>query len=119
MNNSQQQFEESIKLHAAPEELEQKLKKSNNGLNYADRDVDLMWVGWQASRDTMELVGYTSRGELREMTCGIVGLVNRNKNFVNHIPVYIHDRTTHNTMSLTSKIHPTGCEKSTENHNNE
>ncbi|HIH4992043.1 TPA: hypothetical protein ACYR7I_000026 [Morganella morganii] len=57
MDISQQQFEEYIKLHTDQEELERKLKKVNNGLNYADRDVDLMWISWQASRErlTVEL----------------------------------------------------------------
>lgn len=55
MNNSRQQFEEYLKLHTDPAELEQKLKKSNDGLNYADRDVDLMWIGWQVSRDSLLL----------------------------------------------------------------
>ncbi|EPL1176385.1 hypothetical protein K7419_003533 [Morganella morganii] len=89
MDISRQQFEEYIKLHTAPEELEIKLKKVNNELNYADRDVDLMWIGWQASRDVMKPVGYTSRKELQEMDCGITGLVYRNKNLFNYIPVYI------------------------------
>ncbi|WP_025155129.1 hypothetical protein [Morganella morganii] len=53
MDISRQQFEQYIKLHADPEELEQKLKKANNGLNYADRNVDLMWIGWQASRESL------------------------------------------------------------------
>ena len=91
MDITRQQFEENIKLHTEPAELERKLKKANNGLNYADRDVDLMWIGWQASRNAMEPVGYTSHEELREMTCGIVGIVHRNKNVVNYIPVYIKD----------------------------
>lgn len=91
MDISQQQFEEYIKLHTDQKELEQKLKKANNGLNYADRDVDLMWISWQASRDAMKPVGYTSRKELQEMDCGIVGLVYRNKNLFNYIPVYIKD----------------------------
>ncbi|MCU6235476.1 hypothetical protein KWH75_00160 [Morganella morganii] len=57
MDISQQQFEEFIKFHAEPAELERELKKANNGLNYANRDVDLMWIGWQASRErlTVEL----------------------------------------------------------------
>ncbi|HHN8340792.1 TPA: hypothetical protein ACRRXT_001160 [Morganella morganii] len=59
MDISRQQFEEYIKLHTDPAELEQKLKTANNGLNYADRDVDLMWIGWQASRDAMEPVAFT------------------------------------------------------------
>ncbi|EBR9282287.1 hypothetical protein D5B78_26330 [Salmonella enterica subsp. enterica serovar Neukoelln] len=91
MDISQQQFEEYLKLHTTPEELERKLKKANNGLNYADRDVDLMWIGWQASRDALKPVGYTSHKELQEMTCSIVGIVHRNKNVVNYIPVYIKD----------------------------
>lgn len=60
MDISRQQFEEYIKLHSDPAELEQKLKKSNKGLNYTDRDVDLMWIGWQESRNTLKPVGYLS-----------------------------------------------------------
>ncbi|HDU8612214.1 TPA: hypothetical protein RG697_003890, partial [Morganella morganii] len=55
MDISRQQFEEYLKLHTDPEELERKLKKSNNELNYADRDVDLMWISWQASRDNLDI----------------------------------------------------------------
>lgn len=91
MDISRQQFEEFIKFHAEPAELERELKKANNGINYLDPVIDLMWISWQASRDAMEPVGYTSREELREMTCGIVGIVHRNKNVVNYIPVYIND----------------------------
>lgn len=91
MNISQQQFEQYIKLHTDPEELEQKLKKSNDGLNYADRDVDLMWIGWQASRNTLKPVGYTSQREFQEMNFGMVGIISRNKNLFNNIPVYIKD----------------------------
>ncbi|HCR3199927.1 TPA: hypothetical protein ON439_002206 [Morganella morganii] len=53
MDISRQQFEEYIKLHTDPKELEPKLKKANNGLNYADRDVDLMWISWQESRESL------------------------------------------------------------------
>lgn len=60
MDISRQQFEEYIKLHTDSAELERKLKKANNGLNYADLDVDLMWIGWQASRNTLKPVGYLS-----------------------------------------------------------
>lgn len=91
MDISRQQFEQYIKLHSDPAELEQKLKKANNGLNYANRDVDLMWIGWQASRDAIELVGYTSLRELQEMNFGMVGIISRNKNLFNNIPVYIKD----------------------------
>ncbi|MEG9385335.1 hypothetical protein [Morganella morganii] len=55
MDISRQQFEEYIKLHTDPKELEPKLKKANNGLNYTDRDVDLMWISWQASRDNLDI----------------------------------------------------------------
>ena len=55
MDISRQQFEEYIKLHTDTAELEQKLKKANNGLNYDDRDVDLMWIGWQASSDNLDI----------------------------------------------------------------
>ncbi|EPV8581832.1 TPA: hypothetical protein ACPZBE_000221 [Morganella morganii] len=55
MDISRQQFEEFIKFHADPAELEQKLKKANNGLNYADRDVDLMWINWKASRESLTI----------------------------------------------------------------
>lgn len=91
MDISRQQFEKYIKLHADSAELELKLKKANNGLNYANRDVDLMWIGWQASRDAIELVGYTSLRELQEMNFGMVGIISRNKNLFNNIPVYIKD----------------------------
>lgn len=55
MDISRQQFEEYIKLHTDSEELERKLKKANNELNYADRDVDLMWIGWKESRESLEI----------------------------------------------------------------
>lgn len=55
MDISRQQFERYIKLHTDPKELEQKLKTANNGLNYADRDVDLMWIGWKESRESLEI----------------------------------------------------------------
>lgn len=91
MDISRQQFEEYIKLHTEPAGLERKLKTSNNGLNYADRDVDLMWIGWQASRNTLKPAGYTSQRELQEMNFGMVGIISRNKNLFNNIPVYIKD----------------------------
>ncbi|HCR4002508.1 TPA: hypothetical protein OOF53_002932 [Morganella morganii] len=53
--------------------------------------IQIMWEGWQASRDALKPVGYTSHKELQEMTCSIVGIVHRNKNVVNYIPVYIND----------------------------
>ncbi|MEK8139941.1 hypothetical protein [Morganella morganii] len=55
MDISRQQFERYIKLHTDPKELEKKLKTANNGLNYADRDVDLMWIGWKASRESLDI----------------------------------------------------------------
>ncbi|EJD6501479.1 hypothetical protein M0L11_RS20700 [Providencia rettgeri] len=62
MDKSRQQFEETIKQLSAPSEFESKLKRANNGLNYADQHVDLMWISWQASRESLinnsEPVGY-------------------------------------------------------------
>lgn len=55
MDKSRQQFEETIKQLSDPSEFESKLKRANNGLNYADRDVDLMWISWQASRESLEI----------------------------------------------------------------
>ncbi|EUD08717.1 hypothetical protein [Providencia alcalifaciens] len=55
MDKSRQQFEETIKSLSDTSEFESKLKRANNGLNYADRDVDLMWISWQASRESLEV----------------------------------------------------------------
>ncbi|MEQ4731341.1 hypothetical protein ABN075_04770 [Providencia rettgeri] len=62
MDKSRQQFEETIKQLSDPSEFESKLKRANNGLNYADQYVDLMWISWQASRESLinnlDPVGY-------------------------------------------------------------
>ncbi|EMH2396863.1 hypothetical protein ACA538_002828 [Proteus mirabilis] len=55
MDKSRQQFEETIKQLSNPSEFEPKLKRANNGLNYADQYVDLMWISWQASRESLEV----------------------------------------------------------------
>ncbi|HEK1791997.1 hypothetical protein [Proteus mirabilis] len=55
MDKSRQQFEEAIKQLSDPSEFESKLKRANNGLNYADQYVDLMWISWQASRESLEI----------------------------------------------------------------
>ncbi|HEJ9413659.1 TPA: hypothetical protein SMM66_002282 [Proteus mirabilis] len=55
MDKSRQQFEETIKQLSDPSEFESKLKRANNGLNYADQYVDLMWISWQASRESLEV----------------------------------------------------------------
>ncbi|WP_431031576.1 hypothetical protein [Proteus mirabilis] len=54
MDKSRQQFEEAIKQLSDPSEFKSKLKRANNGLNYADQYVDLMWISWQASRESLE-----------------------------------------------------------------
>ncbi|MGJ3348785.1 hypothetical protein AAZR23_04760 [Morganella sp. Je.2.23] len=87
MDISQQQFEEFIKFHAEPAELERKLKKANDGLNYADRDVDLMWISWQASRDAMKPVAFTIRDDsgylyLNRMTTQEGGELNHQLNLL-------------------------------------
>ncbi|EJD6476653.1 hypothetical protein ACK1M2_004157 [Providencia rettgeri] len=55
MDKSRQQFEETIKSLSDPSEFESKLKRANNGLNYSDHHVDLMWISWQASRESLEV----------------------------------------------------------------
>ncbi|MGK4231195.1 hypothetical protein ACK2MR_08610 [Providencia hangzhouensis] len=55
MDKSRQQFEDTIKQLSDPSEFELKLKRANNGSNYADQYVDLMWISWQASRESLEV----------------------------------------------------------------
>ncbi|HHU0601457.1 TPA: hypothetical protein ACT91X_000280 [Proteus mirabilis] len=55
MDKSRQQFEETIKSLSDTSEFESKLKRANNGLNYADQYVDLMWISWEASRESLEI----------------------------------------------------------------
>ncbi|HIH5429559.1 MULTISPECIES: hypothetical protein [Enterobacterales] len=54
MDKSRQQFEEFIKFHMDDAEINNKFETANNGLNYADQYVDLMWITWQASRESAE-----------------------------------------------------------------
>ncbi|MDE4731371.1 MULTISPECIES: hypothetical protein [Providencia] len=53
MDKSRQQFEAEIKSLSDPSEFELKLKRVNNGSNYADQYVDLMWISWQTSRESL------------------------------------------------------------------
>lgn len=55
MDKSRQQFEEFIKFHMDDAEKNNKFETANNGLNYADRDIDLMWISWQESRENLEI----------------------------------------------------------------
>lgn len=55
MDKSRQQFEEFIKFHMDDAEINNKFETANNGLNYADQYVDLMWISWQASRESLEV----------------------------------------------------------------
>ena len=55
MDTSRQQFEEFIKFHMDGAEINNKFETANNGLNYADQYVDLMWIGWEASRESLEV----------------------------------------------------------------
>ncbi|MFK0795301.1 hypothetical protein ACIWJA_20265, partial [Proteus mirabilis] len=34
-------------------EINNKFETANNGLNYADQHVDLMWIAWEASRESL------------------------------------------------------------------
>nr|WP_282557354.1 hypothetical protein [Providencia rettgeri] len=36
-------------------EVNNKFETANKGLNYADQYVDLMWIAWQASRESLEV----------------------------------------------------------------
>lgn len=62
MDKSRQQFEEFIKFYIDDAEVNNKFETANNGLNYADHCVDIMWISWQASRESLinslEPVGY-------------------------------------------------------------
>lgn len=53
MDKSRQQFEAFIKFHMDDAEINNKFETANNGLNYADQYVDLMWVSWEASRENL------------------------------------------------------------------
>ncbi|ENG4187139.1 hypothetical protein ABT230_003958, partial [Providencia rettgeri] len=44
---------EFIKFHMDDAEINNKFETANNGLNHANRDVDLMWISWQASRESL------------------------------------------------------------------
>lgn len=55
MDTSRQQFEEFIKFHMDGAEINNKFETANNGLNYAEQYVDLMWIGWEASRESLEV----------------------------------------------------------------
>ncbi|HGM9713492.1 TPA: hypothetical protein ACKRDI_002644 [Proteus mirabilis] len=67
MDKSRQQFEEFIKFHLGDKVDENTFETANNGLNYSYPYTDLMWITWQASRESLinglEPVGYiTSSG---------------------------------------------------------
>ncbi|MCI9729425.1 hypothetical protein JNG78_17110 [Proteus mirabilis] len=53
MDKSRQQFEEFIKFHMDDAEINNKFETANNGLNYADQHVDLMWISWEVSRESL------------------------------------------------------------------
>ena len=55
MDKSRLQFEEFIKFHMDDAEINNKFETANNGLNYADKYLDLMWISWQASRESLEI----------------------------------------------------------------
>ncbi|MFG0742184.1 hypothetical protein [Providencia sp. PROV069] len=53
MDKSRQQFEEFIKFHMDDAEKNNKFETANNGLNYAEPDINLMWISWQSSRESL------------------------------------------------------------------
>ena len=54
MNKSRQQFEEFIKFHLDGKVDDNTFETANNGLNYSYPYVDLMWITWQASRESLQ-----------------------------------------------------------------
>ncbi|EMK3755948.1 hypothetical protein V8167_001496 [Providencia rettgeri] len=85
MDKSRQQFEDTIKSLSDPSEFESKLKRANNGLNYADHHVDLMWISWQASRESLEVEFPAEQEELDEYDMYEIGFntaVNRIKDIL-------------------------------------
>lgn len=71
MNKLRRKFEEFIKFHMNDAEINNKLETVNNGLNYANRDIDLMWISWQVSRESLinslEPVGYAAEIDINEI----------------------------------------------------
>ncbi|MFS3633739.1 hypothetical protein [Proteus mirabilis] len=55
MDKSRQQFEEFMKFHLDDKVDENTFETANNGLNYSYPYVDLMWITWQASRESLEI----------------------------------------------------------------
>ncbi|HEK3094751.1 TPA: hypothetical protein SMV37_001893 [Proteus mirabilis] len=55
MDKSRQQFEEFIKFHLGDKVDENTFETANNGLNYSYPYTDLMWITWQASRESLEI----------------------------------------------------------------
>jgi hypothetical protein len=92
MDKSRQQFEETIKKLSDPSEFESKLKRANNGLNYADQHVDLMWISWQASRESLinnlEPVGYISQDGLGSLSENIDAITSSKQQYNKIIPLY-------------------------------
>ncbi|HCR3555324.1 TPA: hypothetical protein ON737_001350 [Morganella morganii] len=87
MDISRQQFEECIKLHSDQTELEHKLRKAHNGINYLDPVIDLMWISWQNSRDAMKPVAFTIQDDagylyLNRMTTQEGGELNHQLNLL-------------------------------------
>lgn len=92
MDKSRQQFEETIKSLSDLSEFESKLKRANNGLNYADRDVDLMWISWQASRESLinnlEPVVYASEKDISDLKIFTYLFTERQSSESVNIPLY-------------------------------
>lgn len=96
MDKSRQQFEETIKKLSDPSEFESKLKRANNGLNYADQYVDLMWISWQASRESLinslEPVGYATEIDINEIEIYGQLFLNEDPTEETNIPLYRLDK---------------------------
>lgn len=53
IDKSRQKFEEFIKFHLGDKVDENTFETANNGLNYSYPYVDLMWITWQSSRESL------------------------------------------------------------------
>lgn len=96
MDKSRQQFEETIKKFSDPSEFKSKLKRANNGLNYVDQYVDLMWISWQASRENLinnlEPVGYAAEIDINEIEIYGQLFLNEDPTEETNIPLYRLDK---------------------------
>lgn len=96
MDKSRQQFEEFIKFHIDDAEISNKLETANNGLNYADQYVDLMWIAWQESRESLinslEPLVYASEKDISDLKIFTYLFTEKQSSDSVNIPLYRLDK---------------------------